>query len=259
MKKQLFPLFILSLLMFSCPNENKLPPDSTDPTTVDTPTEVPIPTDIPPFEIELAEEYKVLKEASGDLNKDGIAEKVVVVNNGQMGDMGEERDILIFMLEDKEWNLWDRSSGAVMPSEHGGMFGDPFRSIKVENETIVIKHSGGSRTQWEYLHRFRYQNDNCELIGVTIINEEPCRVRETFDYNLSTGKVICTKVNQKCTNGENPQTVSTIFDESFKYKMKSLPVMDGFDQASIYAVNPDSGVCFPESNCYEYNENNKAK
>jgi len=155
-----------------------------------------------------------LDDATGDLNKDSIAEKVLVVNTNELGEMGTKRAVLVFKNNGKDWCLWHRATGPILPSEHGGMMGDPFESVTIESGTIVIKHFGGSRSKWYSTHRFRFQNGNWELIGATLVQELPCEEKETFDYNLSSGQVVYTHVQQACENGEKLQVVKIIAEEN---------------------------------------------
>lgn len=164
--------------------------------------------------------------ATGDLDKDKVAEKVVVYDTKREIEMGTEREIHIYKKKNGNWRLWHKSIGAVLPSEHGGMMGDPFESLSIERGAIVIKHFGGSRQKWNYTHRFRYQKSSWELIGTTINYGSPCDYFEDFDYNLSTGKYIYTKEVQEC-EGDNPKTTDKSNKEARK-KLSRLPKMDGF-------------------------------
>lgn len=253
MKIQLSLLLTFSLLLFSCPPQENNKPNSTDgePITTVSPKET-TPKPIPPFEVETPRGHTLLSQTSGDLNKDGVDEKIIVFNNGQVGDFGEERTILIFKADNGAWKMWERATGAILPSENGGMMGDPFQSIKVENGALVINHFGGSRSKWEYTHRFRYQNEKWELIGTTSIVYAPCEEQQTFDYNLTSGNVIYKDVKLTCTNGENEKVKEVRKNVNFKDKKSQLPTLNGFDPSSVYAINSKTGNCYPEGPCYSY-------
>lgn len=172
--------------------------------------------------------FKKLGEAIGDLDKDDVAEKVIVYNTPRQVDMGTEREIHIFKKKNGSWELWHKSIGAVLPSEHGGMMGDPFESINVERGAIVIKHFGGSNQKWAYTHRFRYQNDSWELIGATIKSITPCQYFDKFDYNLSLGKYIYTLENTRC-NSNGKEIITAIKNrKNATLKLFKTPEMDGF-------------------------------
>lgn len=204
MKTQLTLLLLFSLFLFSCPPQENKNQNSTEGEPVTTaPSKESTPKPIPPFEMKIPKGHSLLSQANGDLNNDGIDEKIVVLNNGIISDFGEERTIFIFKAYHGVWKMWERATGAILPSKNGGMMGDPFQSIKVKNGALVINHFGGSRMKWEYTHRFRFQNTKWELIGTTSLAYTPCEEQQTFDYNLTSGNVIYKDEKLTCTNGEN--------------------------------------------------------
>ncbi len=179
--------------------------------------------------IEAPAGYEEIGQATGDLDGDKVDEKVIVYNTSKEGDFGKEREILIFKNENNTWKLWHKSAGAVLPSDNGGMMGDPFQSIMIEKGVIAIEHFGGSRQKWTYTHRYRFQNEAWKLIGATIIYGSPCDYFEDLDYNLSTGNFVYTKENEECDDkGDNPKPISKDKKEG-KLKLAKLPNMDGFE------------------------------
>ena len=176
----------------------------------------------------------ILTEAIGDLTKDGIDERVVIRNTSEVGDFGIIREILIYNWEDEHWVLWHTSTGAVLPSEHGGMMGDPFEGVSIERGCIVFKHFGGSRDKWNYTHRFRFQNNNWELIGATIVVGAPCDQWETLDYNLSNGDVVYTIEYGECENELPTKDVN-----KFNQSVQSPFLMDGYPIGENFIVVMD--------------------
>lgn len=169
---------------------------------------------------------KRLDAAKGDLNKDGKDEMVVVFDNGEMRDMGTEREIHILKDVDGNWELWKKSIGAVLPSDHGGMMGDPFQGVLVERGCLVVSHFGGSRWKWSYVHRWRFQNNDWELIGATIEFGAHCEEWKTYDFNLSTGDITLDMKIEECP--EDDIIVKEKIKENFSHKMNKLPKLDGF-------------------------------
>lgn len=245
MKNQVF-VFLWSCFIF-CSCNLDFNQSKPDPTTSDDKTTTP--KEVPPFEVEFPDGYKILTQASGDLTGDLVDEKVLVLNTGQMGDMGEERVLLVFQVEKDEWKMIHRASGPIMPSEHGGVMGDPLQSVSVENGAIVIKHFGGSRVKWDKTHRFKYHGGKWDLVKATLIEEDACIEKETFDYNLLSGRVMYSHVKQVCDNGE-PRTREILSKAGFVSKMEKLPQMNGFEFGKIHAFNPRTNTCIPRMNCY---------
>ncbi|WP_010180029.1 hypothetical protein [Aquimarina agarilytica] len=165
----------------------------------------------------------LLTEATGDLTNDGIPEKINVYDTQKETDFGTERLIHILKKNDTKWVLWKKSIGPILPSAHGGMQGDPFEGISIERNCIVIHHSGGSHQKWSYTHRYRYQNNEWQLIGATTHFGAACDYFETYDYNLSTGNINYRKEIENCETAH-----TKIEEQQFYKKLKSLPLMDGF-------------------------------
>lgn len=166
---------------------------------------------------------KVIGQVEGDLDKDGFSEKVIVYDTDNETDMGTERQIYIYKSINDKWVIWKKSVGAVLPSVHGGIIGDPFQGISIERGCIVINHFGGSSSKWRYTHRYRYQNGSFYLIGASTNFGSPCENFITFDYNLSTGLIIYKEIIENC--GDNS---SKIEQKNISRKLKILPEMDGF-------------------------------
>ncbi len=167
--------------------------------------------------------FTLLDETAGDLDNDGISEKVIVYDTEKETDMGTERQLYIYKKTNDQWTLWKKSVGAILPSQHGGMMGDPFAEISIERRCIVIHHFGGSRQKWNYTHRFRYQSGDFQLIGATVHFGSPCDYFFSFDYNLATGKVYYEEETEDCEN-ENATTEK----ETITRKLEVLPTMNGF-------------------------------
>ena len=167
--------------------------------------------------------FKILEEKEGDLDNDGVSEKVIVYDTEKETDYGQERQIYIYKKNNDTWGIWKKSSTAILSSEQGGVMGDPFDGISIEKNCIVINHFGGSRQKWNYTHRYRYQNGDFQLIGANVFSGAPCDYFETFDYNLSNGKIKYEKEIEDCD-----KKTSKIEKKEMIWKEEALPSMDGF-------------------------------
>lgn len=176
---------------------------------------------------DIYDEVEFLAEAYGDLDKDGEDERVVVIDTDKVGDMGIIREIQIYKVVIGGWELWHTSTGAAMPSEHGGMMGDPFMEIEIVNGALVFHHSGGSREKWAYTHRFRFQNETWELIGASVLYGSACEGWEEFDYNLSNGNITLDFEPEYCSDNEGFDYAEESH-KKFNIKPSSLLKMDGF-------------------------------
>ncbi|MFT6134405.1 MAG: hypothetical protein ACJAZM_000894 [Cyclobacteriaceae bacterium] len=165
--------------------------------------------------------WVILAEELGDLDKDGIEEKVIVYHTATETDPfsyteGQARELQVFKKENNEWQLWYSTRGAVMAASSGGKFPDVFSSMKIERGCIVLVHSWGSAEWTNNLQRYRYQNNQWELIGLTESNNFRDRSIE-LDFNASTGQAIYKK--EDYNTGE-------VLSEDFNYELKSAVLMD---------------------------------
>ncbi|WP_052158165.1 hypothetical protein [Lacinutrix jangbogonensis] len=185
--------------------------------------------------IRTPETFKILNEIEGDLDKDGVSEKIIVYDTEKETDFGTERQIYIYKKNNIKWELWKKSASAILTSEQGGVMGDPFEGISIDRNCLVINHFGGSRQKWNYTHRYRYQSGDFQLIGATVNSGAPCDYFETFDYNLSNGKISYEKETEDCEN----ESAKTEKKEMIR-KLETLPSMDGFSPGSNKLTFPKS-------------------
>lgn len=188
------------------------------------------------------EGFKVLAQAEGDLNKDQQVERIIIYDTPRETEMGTEREIHIFRKGRENWLRWHKTSGGILPSKHGGIFGDPFADARIERGCIVLEHFGGSRQKWSYVHRYRFQNEDWELIGATIGFGVPCDTWETFDYNLSTGE-IDHKIEQD--NCEEPDSSTKVLkQERFTVTQDDLPSLDNMYPGNNGIEIPNTDLVF---------------
>lgn len=163
--------------------------------------------------IPIPKEYEIIEKVSGDLDKDSIAELVVILNTDKSDDFsGKFREIQIFKLTNKEWVLWKKSSDAIMQSTDGGMMGDPYVGTEIKNGILLISHYGGSSWKWGNTDKYRFQNNEFVLIGHSCNFGRLCEYFEYFDFNLSTGKIEYKKEYERCD--EKPEGEEQVFTKT---------------------------------------------
>ena len=160
-------------------------------------------------------EYEIIAEKLGDLNNDGIDEKVIVFKTPDSTDYGNIREIQILKQLNGKWSLWKKSRNAILASKDGGMDGDPFGNIEIKNGILLINQNGGSSWKWDYTDKYRFQNNEFELIGYTIVFGKLCEYWANFDFNISTGKIVYSKEFEDC---EKDQEVYKTENENFYKK-----------------------------------------
>ncbi len=216
-------LIALLLFLLSCKKET--PPPEVIPEK--SPQETPVEEPKVKSEAKVPNGFTVLAEVKGDLNEDGTEELVVVYDTKKETDMGTERQLHVYHKENNEWKPWMENSTVVLPSQHGGVMGDPFEGVQIENGAIVLNHFGGSREKWHYTHRFRYQDSEWNLIGATVVLSSPCEQSETLDYNVSTGKIELKMEKESCDENGEPKGEPKATTKSLK-TTKTPIKMEGF-------------------------------
>lgn len=157
----------------------------------------------------------------GDLNRDGIEDVVLAIFNKKENEDIENNDpdsvpprllIILFGNQQGDYTESVTSSGALLCKSCGGVFGDPFSSIEIKNNVLIISHYGGSSDRWSITDKFRYQNNNWYLIGETkysysdLTNCEKLKEFASSDYNdenFVTGEFEIKKVSEDCKLLEN--------------------------------------------------------
>ena len=191
-------------------------------------------------ENQLPPQYKPIKEVFGDLDKDGIKERVVVYNMHDREDdpEGIPREIVILKKKGDQWTTWHRSANAIGGTKDGGMMGDPFEDVEIVKGILMISESGGSSWKWNHTDKYRFQNNAFELIGYQSHDGRPCDYWESFDYNLSTGKIEFKKDYEKCNDDGEDLEVYKKEAESFVYKTKIKIRLENRKKEDIKIVTP---------------------
>jgi len=146
--------------------------------------------------------FEIIGDKMGDLDNDGISERVIVYNTNDTTENGIVRELQILKKVDDKWIIWKKSSNAILKSEEGGMMGDPLEGIEVEKGLLIIRFSGGSSWKWSCSDKYRFQHGELELIGYSEIYGKACEFFINIDFNLSTGKIVYKKEFEDCEKGQ---------------------------------------------------------
>jgi len=186
--------------------------------------------------------WHVLTQATGDLNKDGLADIAVlieadsVVKSLKEWDNQQQPRILFaaFRQPDNQYRLSVQSNESILLSNEGGVFGDPFDALEINRGSIVVRFYGGSSDRWSYAYRWRYQNKDWFLIGATYTESSTHHENYTVhDFNLLTG--TAERTTSKVAAGEKGKS-DQLTKTPFKFKKIPLPRLKTFNpmQVRIY-------------------------
>jgi len=141
--------------------------------------------------------WKLIGKASGLLNKDKLADIVGIIEYAKKSnyegqntddDFGPPRILFIALKNDDKYKLIVQTDNAILKSQEGGIFGDPFSGISIRKNSLFIYFYGGSAWRWSYSFQFRYQDKGLYLIGVaSTYYHNGTHEGESKEYNLLTG------------------------------------------------------------------------
>ncbi len=216
MLQKITAIFAISLLFTHCKK-------TTQNEAIENTSEIESTENVETIDTSQALQLEMLAETLGDLDNDGIEEKVVVYNTDRSSKNGIEREIHFFKKEGSSWKLWKKSNEGILESQMGGVSGDPFRNVVIDNQILKVFHSGGSRSKWETENKYRFQNQNFELIGYTQLVETPCSNKLLIDYNLSTGNAVLQKTLLECNDALKLTSKKKVIDKKVTHKISPLP------------------------------------
>jgi hypothetical protein len=144
-------------------------------------------------------------KAEGDLNNDGINDVALIIEGtSKIEGEAPPRSLMILLgNKEKSYSISTTGQKAVLLSNEGGVWGDPFESITIDKESILLSFYGGSNYRWFSSYRFKFQNNDWYLIGATLGSYlDTTTTRDNADiedYNLITGDYVFKKADDKGT------------------------------------------------------------
>lgn len=152
-------------------------------------------------QIPIPAHYKLIDSAYGNLDNDSSKEMAAVYNTKiENPDSSENipRELIIYKKNAGQWVAWQKSSQAIGGTQDGGMLGDPFAGIIIQNGILIINEEGGSSWKWNTTNSYRYQDGAFYLIGYHSFYGKLCEYWQEIDFNLSTGKLLFSKEFEDC-------------------------------------------------------------
>lgn len=201
----------------------------------------------------IPENWTLIQETSGDLNKDSLNDVAMIVEYAGDALEGERPRSLIILFQEKatqNYTLAATADHVILDAQSGGTMGDPLDKFEIKAGVLRIDFAGGSREQWTTTHRYRYTNNSYfRLIGATYkVTDGP--QTKTYDYNVSNGNVIATtrdsrnKANNATVNLKKP--VMPINISEFEPDAIWALLMPDYPKQVVTCVLKDagSGDCF---------------
>ncbi|WP_281778025.1 hypothetical protein [Croceibacter atlanticus] len=186
--------------------------------------------------------YTEFKKYSGDLNKDGLEDYVLIIKKTDSANVvmnrfdkkvdRNRRGIIVLFKNANGYELADKNLECFSSeNEDGGVYFAPELWIEIKDNKLYIHYGHGRYGYWKYT--FRFQKSNFELIGYdSSSNRGPVTNRET-SINFLTKK----KLTKENTN-ENAEGGDEIFKENW-YDIEidnliKLSEIKDFDELDMY-------------------------
>jgi len=113
----------------------------------------------------LSKHKTVIGTAMGDLNRDGKDDLAVTVNLALEEDT---RETYVLLAEGGKYKVRHMNRGLVRGPLEGGISGDPFAGLTIENGTLTVSLCGGSAWWWKHDYHFRYSSGKLLLVKTDV-------------------------------------------------------------------------------------------
>ena len=191
--------------------------------------------------------YKLFEKISGDLNKDGLDDCVLIIKatrkdgferdyEGKLIDRNR-RGIIVLFSEEKGYKVAVKNYNCFSSeNEDGGVYFAPYLSIDIRNSKLFVHYAHGRYGYWEYC--FRYQDSDFMLIGYESLGSQGPTVLGKVSINFLTGvRYDDDNVNKYDDDAEEKFVRKVI--KLKKEPLKKLSEIDDFDELEIERLNTD--------------------
>ena len=180
--------------------------------------------------------YKLFEKVSGDLNKDGLEDCVLIIKatrkdgferdyEGKLIDRNR-RGIIVLFSEEKGYKVAVKNYNCFSSeNEDGGNYFSPELGVIIKDSKLYLHYYHGRYGYWEYC--FRYQNSDFMLIGYEASHDRGPVILFKTSINFLTG-VEYDDENINAYNFNADSDDDSEIDEVFKrtvVKLKKKPLM----------------------------------
>lgn len=142
--------------------------------------------------------YVAMDTLSGDLNRDSYNDFIMVVkkvDEDTIFSYDPVRPLLLFTGQgDGTLKFKEKNNDAVMCIGCGGVMGDPYMGVVINNGYFSVEHYGGSAWRWTKIYTFKYLREEDTWIlhkvgGESFHATEPEKVESHVQTRKDFGKV----------------------------------------------------------------------
>ena len=181
----------------------------------------------------------------GDLNKDGVEDKVLLVKGTDKGafeknDYGElvdlnRRGIIVLFKKDNKYEMVLKNLNCFSSeNEDGGVYYAPELSLEIDKGNLYIHYAHGRYGYWKYT--FRYRNSDFYLIGYDTSEGGEVIDKETSINFLSKKKQVKVNTNSSAEGGDEEFTETwTNITVTKLLKLRDIKDFENFEEVNMGA------------------------
>jgi hypothetical protein len=155
--------------------------------------------------------FVLVSSVEGDLNKDGVADKVLLIKGTDKGayeknEFGEmvdrnRRGIIVLFKKDNQYQIVLKNLNCFSSeNEDGGVYYAPELSLEINKGNLYIHYAHGRYGYWKYT--FRYRNSDFYLIGYDSSEGGEVVEKETSINFISKKKQEKVNTNESAEGGD---------------------------------------------------------
>jgi len=187
--------------------------------------------------------FELVSSVEGDLNKDGVADKVLLIKGTDKGayeknELGKfvdrnRRGLVILFKKGEQYELVLKNANCFSSeNEDGGVYYAPELSLEINKGNLYIHYAHGRYGYWKYT--FRYRNSDFYLIGYDSSEGGEVVEKETSINFLSKKK------QEKVNTNENAQGGDEVFTETWTnitvnklLKLRDIKDFENFEEVDM--------------------------
>lgn len=179
----------------------------------------------------------------GDLNKDGVADKVLLVKGTDKGafeknDYGElvdlnRRGIIVLFKKDNQYEQVLKNLNCFSSeNEDGGVYYAPELSLEIDKGNLYVHYAHGRYGYWKYT--FRYRNSDFYLIGYDTSEGGEVIDKETSINFLSKKKQVKVNTNSSAEGGDEEFSETwTNITVNKLLKLREIKDFENFEEVNM--------------------------
>ena len=148
------------------------------------------------------EKFEIIAQCTGDLDKDGKKETVVVFNSNDESTFGKARILRIFKQGESELELWKESKKALRRSEENGVKNNVVE-LEIQEEKLIVSCSQISNWRLDEKNTYFYDGTDFSLLEYTSKYGKDCEYWISINYSTST-EIVTFKKEYKPCNKTDP-------------------------------------------------------